>query len=327
MDKVIEVKNLKKYYPVRAGFRTTRWLHAVDDVSFHIGPGETVGLVGESGSGKTTVAKCILRLEEPTGGQVWLDGKDVTAARGERLRRLRRYMQMVFQDPLDSLNPRLKVGAMVAEPLWIHGLWSRREARERAAELLEVVGLGPQHSTRYPHQLSGGERQRVGIARAIASNPKLVVLDEPTSSLDVSVQAKLLNVLQDLQDKLGLSYLFITHDLSVVSSLSVRVAVMYLGQILELGPTQAVFSQPFHPYTKALISAVPISHPLESKERVTLPERTSSAVDPPESCRLLERCPFAMHMCAETTPHLREVSTDHFVACHISLPESRERQA
>lgn len=326
MSTVLEVRNLKKYYPVRSGFRRRKWLHAVDDVSFDIRAGETVCLVGESGSGKTTVAKCILRLEEATSGQVWLDGKAVSGVGGGRLRRLRRHMQMVFQDPIDSLNPRLTVGDMVAEPLWIHGLYSRQQAREPTVELLELVALGPQYAKRYPHQLSGGERQRVGIARAIATRPKLVILDEPTSSVDVSVQAKLLNILRDLQDKLGISYLFITHDLSVGSRLSARVAVMYLGQIVELGPTEEVFRRPIHPYTKALISAVPISHPLERKERMAFRGEASSAIDPPEGCRLLPRCPFAMDICADRTPVMREVSTDHFVACHMTVPGANQRQ-
>jgi peptide/nickel transport system ATP-binding protein/oligopeptide transport system ATP-binding protein len=224
---------------------------------------------------------------------------------------------MVFQDPMDSLNPRLRVRSMVAEPLWIHGLCSRTEAGERAAELLELVGLGAQYAERYPHQLSGGERQRVGIARAIATQPKLVILDEPTSSLDVSVQAKLINVLKDLQHKLGVSYLFITHDLSVVSSLSTRLAVMYLGRLLEFGPTQEVFSQPVHPYTQALISAVPVSHPAEKRERIVLPGEGSSAITPGEGCRLLPRCPFATDECGTRTPELREVSAGHLVACHM----------
>jgi oligopeptide/dipeptide ABC transporter ATP-binding protein len=316
---VLEVINLKKYYPVRTGFRGTKWLQAVDDVSLRVGAGETVGLVGESGSGKTTVAKCVLRLEEPTGGQVLLEGKEVTGLRGETLRRLRRDMQMVFQDPIDSLNPRLTVADMVAEPLWIHGLYSRKQARGRTVELLEAVGLGEAFAKRYPHQLSGGERQRVGIARAIATRPKLVILDEPTSSLDVSVQAKLLNLLTDLQEELDLSYLFITHDLSVVSGLATRVAVMYLGQIVELGPTQEVFSRPIHPYTRALVSAVPISHPREVKDRIVLPGEGSSGIDPPRGCRLAMRCPLATEICGERSPLLREVSAGHFAACHMSL--------
>ncbi len=319
MVTVLKVTNLKKYYPVRSGFLRTKWLHAVDDVSLDVQAGETVGLVGESGSGKTTVARCVLRLEEPTSGQVLLGEVDVTAVRGDGLRGLRRDMQMVFQDPMDSLNPRLPVGSMVAEPLWIHGLYSRKEARERAVDLLELVGLGPQYAKRYPHQLSGGERQRIGIARAIATHPKLVILDEPTSSLDVSVQAKLINVLKDLQVKLGLSYLFITHDLCLVSSLSNRLAVMYLGRLVEFGATQAILSRPVHPYTKALISAVPVSHPSERKERVVLPGEGSSTIGPTQGCGLLPRCPFAMGVCGERTPMLHEVSPDHSVACHMHV--------
>jgi len=319
MSRVLQISNLKKYYPVRVGFRGTHWLHAVDDVTLDIKAGETVGLVGESGSGKTTVANCVLRLEEPTSGQVLLGDLDLATVQGETLRRLRRHVQMVFQDPMDSLNPRMKVRSMVVEPLHVHGLCSRKEAGERAGELLQLVGLGAQYAERYPHQLSGGERQRVGIARAIATQPVLVILDEPTSSLDVSVQAKLINVLKDLQAKLGISYLFITHDLSVVSGLSSRVAVMYLGRLVEFGPTQAVFSQPVHPYTQALISAVPVSHPGEKRERIVLPGEGSSAIDPVEGCRLVPRCPHATDWCNKRTPELDEVQPDHLVACHKHL--------
>ncbi len=317
MGNVLEVRNLKKYYPVHTGFLASQWLHAVDDVSFAIGGGEIVGLVGESGSGKTTVAKCVLRLDEPTSGELILMGRDISRVRGEALRRLRRHMQMVFQDPLDSLNPRLTIGTMVAEPLWIHGLYPRRTADERAMELLAMVGLGSQYAKRYPHQLSGGERQRVGIARSLATNPELVILDEPTSSLDVSVQAKLINVLRDLQKQLKLSYLYITHDLSVVSGLSHRVAVMYLGQLVEIGPTQMVFSNPRHPYTRALLSAIPISHPNEKKERVLLPGEVTSVIGARRGCLLKDRCPFAMKVCADETPSLRQVAPGHEAACYL----------
>jgi oligopeptide transport system ATP-binding protein len=317
MPDVLEIVALKKYYPVRAGLFGGRWVHAVDGLSFSIKESETLGLVGESGSGKSTVAKCILGLEKPTEGRIILDGRDIVPLRFDGIRPLRKNMQMVFQDPADSLNPRLKIGVMVAEPLWLFGMHSPSDARLRAVELLSAVGLEATHAARYPHQLSGGQQQRVGIARAVAPQPRLVVLDEPTSALDVSVQAKLLNLLSHLQQELGLSFLFISHDLSVVSSLSSRVAVMYLGKIVEIGPTQQIFSEPLHPYTQALIAAIPISHPRQRRPRASLKGEIPSATDVPKGCRLVGRCPFEMPICSIREPTLAEVGSGRHVACYL----------
>lgn len=278
MANILEVVDLKKYYPMRKGFFAKGLLRAVDGVSFTIQEGETLGLVGQSGSGKSTLAKCILRLEEPTVGRILLNGHDITALRYNELRFLRKDMQMVFQDPLGSLNPRSKVGEMIAEPQWLFGLFSRKVASAKTAGLLGVVGLSPEHAGRYPHQLSGGQQQRVGIARAIAPNPRLIVLDEPTSSLDVSVQANILNLLGDLQRQLGLAFLFISHDLAVVSSLSSRVAVMHMGKIVEIGPAQQIFSSPQHSHTRALLAAMPVSHPRQRRNRVGLESERASQI-------------------------------------------------
>lgn len=312
---VLEVRNLHKQYSVRTGPFTRGRLIAAEDVTLSIEKGQTLALVGESGSGKSTVGKCILRLEEPSSGEVVLDGHPVTGIPGAELRRLRSQMQMVFQDPLESLNPRIRVGKLVAEPLWLHGVLSKSGTKQRVAELFEMVGLSPDHIGRYPHQLSGGQQQRVGIARALATNSAFVVLDEPTSALDVSIQAQLVNLLRDLQRRLDLSYLFITHDLALVPVMASRAAVMYLGHIMELGPTATVLSRPFNPYTRALISATLVDFPWEKRERVTLRGEPTSPINPPIGCRLAPRCPFVLPKCREQAIPLQQVAPGHAVRC------------
>jgi oligopeptide/dipeptide ABC transporter ATP-binding protein len=321
---VIEVRNLAKYYAVRTGLFGHGRLVAAEEITFSIGQGETLALVGESGSGKSTVGKCILRLEEPSAGDVFLRGQPVTGIPFRDLQQQRAQMQMVFQDPLDSLNPRKRVWTLVAEPLWLHGLAPKREVKERVAALFELVGLSRDHLDRYPHQLSGGQQQRVGIARALATNPAFAVLDEPTSALDVSVQAQLINLLRDLQRRLQLSYLFITHDLSLAALLSTRVAVMYLGHIMELGPTRVVLSRPFNPYTRALISATPIDNPWERRDRITLVGEPHSPIDPPTGCRLAPRCPYVLPKCRAQPIRLEEVMPGHAVRCIRFQEEQRQ---
>ena len=316
MSEILRVEHLKKYFPVRTGVLAHAPLRAVDDISFDVQTGETVGLVGDSGSGKTTAGLCILRLIEPTEGQILFEGEDITQADSGRLRSLRQRLQIVFQDPLDSLNPRMTVSEAVAEPLRLHGLVNGRAADEQVVELFRRVNLGPELIGRYPHQLSGGQRQRVGIARALATNPKLIVLDEPTSALDVSVQAQLLNLLRKLQADLNLSFVFISHDLAVVSHLSDRVAVMYLGQIVEFGPTAEVFRNPRHPYTMSLLSAIPGEKLLEEHRRIALSGEIPSALNPPTGCRFHTRCPFARPECSVEPQSLRPVADGHSVACN-----------
>jgi peptide/nickel transport system ATP-binding protein len=310
---VLGVERLAKHYRIRHEGRR-RTLHAVDDVSFEILPGETVALVGESGSGKSTTARCVLRLEEPSAGRVFLDGEEVTRASSGRLRALRRRMQMVFQDPTESLNPRKTVGFAVAEPLKVHGIAGGAKRRERVAEIFELCGLAPDHIRRYPHQLSGGQRQRVGIARALVTDPTLVLLDEPTSALDVSVQAKLLNLLNDVQGRLGLSYLFITHDLGVVRYIADRVLVMYAGQIVESAPTELLFRRPIHPYTRVLIEAIPSDTPAGRGGSQPLPGEPYTPIDPDIGCRFVPRCPWAAEEC-EAPVELTEVAPGHHVRC------------
>jgi oligopeptide/dipeptide ABC transporter ATP-binding protein len=295
-DPILEVEELTKHYRVRIGGRRAT-LHALDGASFEILPGETVALVGESGSGKSTAAHCILRLEQATSGKVRFEGEDVTTATPRRLRELRRRLQIVFQDPTDSLNPRRSVGATVGEPLRVHDMASGAAARRRVGEILELVGLQPDVARSYPHQLSGGQRQRVGIARALVTDPSLVVLDEPTSALDVSVQGKLLNLLNDLQGKLRLSYLFITHDLGVVRYIADRVLVLYAGQIVEAAPTERLFERPVHPYTRALLEAVPVDTPAQRTERPLPRGEPYAAIDPAPGCRFAGRCPWAAEEC------------------------------
>lgn len=315
-DILLEVKNLKQYFPVRTGLMKTIPLKAVDDVSFTIGRGETLGLVGESGCGKTTVGRTILRLYEPTAGEVIFDGESVTA---KNITHMRKQMQMVFQDPYSSLDPRMTVEDIIGEPLDVHKLYSnRKERREKILELMATVGLNAEHATRYAHEFSGGQRQRIGIARALAVNPKFIVCDEPVSALDVSIQAQVINTLESLQEKLGLSYLFVSHDLSMVRHISHNVGVMYLGCMVERAPVQELYSNMLHPYTQALMSAVPIPDPdmAAASQRIHLSGDVPTPIDPPSGCRFRARCPYATEQCAQERPELREVAPDHFVACH-----------
>jgi len=311
---LVEIKDLKKYFPASHN----QVVRAVDGVSFTIRRGETLGLVGESGCGKTTVGRCVLRLVEPTSGEIRFDGRDLMNLGHGELRALRRRMQIIFQDPYSSLDPRMKVGAIIAEPLEIHGAGARRERKDRVAELLRVVGLDPDYANRYPHQFSGGQRQRIGIARALALNPDFIVADEPVSALDVSVQAQVVNLMQDLQQQFGLTYLFISHGLAVVKHISTRVGVMYLGKLVELAPAEEIYSNPLHPYTQALLQAIPIPDPDAKREA---PQRLGGDVPnpiaPPPGCRFHTRCPYVMERCRSEEPEFKEVSPGHFVACFL----------
>jgi oligopeptide transport system ATP-binding protein len=320
-EPLVRVEHLKMYFPVKKGVlqRRVGWVQAVDDVSFDVWRGETLGLVGESGCGKTTVGRTILQLHRPTGGSVRFEGHELTTAKSGELRRLRRDMQIVFQDPYASLNPRLTVGSIVAEPLEIHGIGDAAARRRRVSELLEIVGLDPAMAGRFPHEFSGGQRQRIGIARALALNPTFVVCDEPISALDVSIRAQVVNLLQDLQARFGLTYLFIAHDLSIVRHLSDRVAVMYLGKIVELTTRDTLYERPLHPYTMALLSAVPIPDPIKERRRrrMILTGDIPSPVDPPSGCRFHTRCPFARERCRTDEPTLETAEDGHLVACHF----------
>jgi peptide/nickel transport system ATP-binding protein len=320
---LLRVSGLQKLFPIRKGFlkRTVGHVRAVDGVNFHIDEGETLGLVGESGCGKTTTARCILRAIEPTAGEVFMrvaDGSVVEVGELSRaeLRALRREMQMIFQDPFTSLNPRMTLLDLVGEPLLVHGLRSRREREERVADLLRRVGLRPEYMRRFPHAFSGGERQRIGIARALALHPRLVVADEPVSALDVSVQAQILNLLLDLQSELRLTYLFVAHDLSVVRHISNRVAVMYVGRMVELAETEELFSRPRHPYTAALLSAVPEPDPRMRSQRIVLQGEVANPAAPPGGCYFHPRCPHAIEVCRTQAPAWQELSPGHFVGCH-----------
>lgn len=319
MPTLVGIERLEKHFPVHRGMPWTpaRLVRAVDGVSLDIAEGETLGLVGESGCGKSTLARCVLRLIEPTGGRVRFGDVELTSLGAEAMRRERRDVQMVFQDPTASLNPRWSVGATVEEPLRLHTDLGGQRRRERMAEVLAEVGLGPELADRYPHQLSGGQRQRVNIARAIATHPRFVILDEPTSALDVSLRARIILLLDELKRRLGMTYLFISHDLSTVRYLSDRVAVMYLGAVVELGPSTRVFAQPTHPYTRALLSAIPIPDPDVKVERLVLAGEIPSPIDIPRGCRLRGRCPLAQPECAEPVP-VREVAPGHLVACHLA---------
>jgi oligopeptide/dipeptide ABC transporter ATP-binding protein len=311
-QQLVNVRHLVKHFPVEGSDDVVR---AVDDVSFEILRGETLGLVGESGCGKSTVGRCLLRLIEPTAGQIDFDGRNVRSLNRSDLRELRREMQIVFQDPYASLNPRMKVGDIVGEPLVIHKIGTKAERRERVGELLRRVGLDPDYRKRYPHEFSGGQRQRIGVARTLALNPKLIVADEPVSALDVSVQAQVVNLLQELQKEFGLTYLFISHGLAVVEHISTRVAVMYLGRIVEIASAADLYLRPLHPYTQALLSAIPVPDPKRKRERIVLQGDVPTPINPPSGCRFRTRCPIAIDECARIDPELRELAPGHRVAC------------
>jgi oligopeptide transport system ATP-binding protein len=318
---VLQVQHLKKYFPVKRGLlQTTRaYVKAVDDISFEIYEGETLGLVGESGCGKTTTSRAVLQLDPPTGGSVRLEGRELVGLAGEELRRMRTKMQIIFQNPYSSLNPRLTVGRTLLEPMIVHGIATGKEAEDRAAELLRTVGLNPYFVNRFPAEFSGGQRQRIGIARALSVDPYFVICDEPISSLDVSIQSQIVNLLRRLQREFGLTYLFISHDLSMVRYISDRMAVMYLGKIVELGESRAVCGSPRHPYTQALWSAVPIPDPEleETRERIVLEGDVPSPIDPPPGCNFSTRCPRVMAVCREAEPELVEIEPGRRVACHL----------
>lgn len=326
-DSLVQVHGLKKHFPIRRGIiiqRTVGAVQAVDGVDFEIARGETLGLVGESGCGKTTVGRTILGLYRPTEGEVLIDGINVAGAEGATLMALRRKAQMIFQDPFASLNPRWTVDAIVSEPLRVHKLAAnRRERSERVQELLQLVGLSPRHVNRFPHEFSGGQRQRIGVARALASDPQFVVCDEPIAALDVSIQAQVVNLLERLQDQFGLTYLFIAHDLSMVRHICDRVAVMYLGRIVELAPSDDLYDGPLHPYTQALLSAVPVPDPraARQRQRIILTGDVPSPINPPRGCRFHTRCPIAQPHCAQVVPAWREVQANHWVACHEVEPK------
>jgi len=317
---LLEVRDLVKHFPVRGGLlqRAVAWVKAVDGVSFDIKRGETLGLVGESGSGKSTVARTILRLIPPTSGEVLLEGKSVFKASPSQMKKLRRDMQIIFQDPYGSLNPRMSVGEIIGEGLLVHGVGSPREREATVDRLLEVVGLRGQHRGRFPHEFSGGQRQRIGIARALALTPKIVIADEPVSALDVSIQSQILNLLSDLQRDFNLTYLFVAHNMAVVEQVSDRIAVMYLGKIVEVGPAEDVCKDPKHPYAKALISAVPVADPDVRRERVVLKGDIPSPINPPSGCHFRTRCPIATDRCAVEEPLLRPVGKDRVAACHYA---------
>ena len=324
MDDLLVVENLVKHYPIRKGVisKTVGYVRAVDDISFSIPRGKTLGLVGESGCGKTTTGRTILRLVEPTSGRVTFDGREVFSLNSGEMRRLRREMQIVFQDPYSSLNPRMTIGAMLAEPLVVHGIertngptLKSRQVRDKVAELLELVGLRPEYANRYPHEFSGGQRQRIGIARALSLKPKFIVCDEAVSALDVSIQAQIINLLQELQRQFSLTYLFIAHDLAVVKHISDRVAVMYLGEIVEEADTEELFAHPLHPYTQTLLAAIPIPIPKAKRRQKQLEGDVPTPVNPPSGCRFHTRCPIAIDTCKEMKPPLVQINESHRVAC------------
>jgi len=322
---ILQVEGLKKYFPIRRGVfqRHVGDVKAVDGVSFDVYKGETLGLVGESGCGKTTTGRTIIRLYEPTGGHVHFEGADLATVRGGPLRQMRRKMQMIFQDPYASLSPRMSVLGIVGEPMEVHRVASGKERKDRVAELLELVGLDPAFMNRYPHEFSGGQRQRIGLARSLALNPDLIICDEPISALDVSIQAQVVNLLEELQEKLGLTYIFIAHDLSMVRHISNRVAVMYLGKIVELTDRDTLYSNPLHPYTQALLSAVPVPDPFieEKRQRIILEGDLPSPANPPQGCNFNTRCPVAIDTCFEVEPEFIEVAPGHSCACHLVKPQ------
>jgi oligopeptide/dipeptide ABC transporter ATP-binding protein len=311
-QRLVDVRKLVKHFPVD---NSDDVVQAVDDVTFDIIAGETLGLVGESGCGKSTVGRCLLRLHEPTSGEVLFEGKNIIGLPNTEMQTLRREMQIIFQDPYASLNPRLSIRSIISEPLKIHRIGSRIEQDDRVADLLKKVGLDPKYADRYPHEFSGGQRQRIGIARALALNPKLIICDEPVSALDVSVQAQVVNLLQDLQDEFGLTYLFISHGLAVVEHISDRVAVMYLGKIVEICEARELYDMPLHPYTKALLSAIPQPDPKQKRERIVLTGDVPTPINPPSGCRFRTCCPMAIDECASVSPELKEITPGHFAAC------------
>jgi oligopeptide transport system ATP-binding protein len=320
---LLQVDNLVKHFPITQGILVQKQIgavRAVDGVSFNVYPGETLGLVGESGCGKSTTGRTVIQLFRPTSGSVHFDGVDLVNLKGEELRKMRRKMQMIFQDPYASLNPRMTIGEIVGEPLIVHKVASQKEVDHRVANLLELVGLSPAFSARYPHEFSGGQRQRIGVARALALQPSFIVCDEPISALDVSIQAQVVNLLEDLQKEFNLTYLFIAHDLSMVRHISNRVAVMYLGVIVELAHRDELYQKPLHPYTQALLSAVPIPDPVADakRERIILKGDVPSPVNPPSGCRFRTRCQYAEDVCAESRPEFREIKPGHFVACFFA---------
>ena len=316
---LLDVRGLKKHFILSHGnlFFQKKILYAVDGITFTMNTGETLGIVGESGCGKTTAGKCILRLVNPTHGRIFMDGEDLTAASPDTLRKIRLKIQFIFQDPYSSLNPRMTVGQIVAEPLTIHSICKGNEKREKVKSLLQRVGLPPESYYRFPHEFSGGQRQRVGIARALALNPKLVICDEPVSALDVSIQSQVLNLMKELQDELGIAFLFISHGLAAVKHISQRIAVMYLGKFVELVETESLFAKPLHPYTEALLSAIPVPDPEIKRDRIILEGDVPSPVDPPSGCHFHTRCRYAMPICREHSPEWKQVEEGHFVACHL----------
>lgn len=323
---LLKVEHLYKEFPTGSGFLAGKFskkvVSAVNDISFEIHAGETFGLVGESGCGKSTTGRAIMHLDPPTAGKVYFEGRDVSKMNKKELKAMRREMQFIFQDPYASLNPRMTIGEIISEPMVIHGIGTPEERTERVRELLDVVGLNPEHINRYPHEFSGGQRQRVGIARSFILRPKLIICDEPVSALDVSIQAQVLNLLKELQRQYGTAYLFIAHDLSVVQHISDRVAVMYLGKMVELSDWKSLYAQPNHPYTQSLLSAVPIPDPdvQKNRKRIILAGDPPSPIDPPSGCRFHTRCPIAQAKCAEETPEFSEIENGHFCACHFAQP-------
>ncbi|WP_432402521.1 ABC transporter ATP-binding protein [Wukongibacter sp. M2B1] len=319
-EPLLVVKNLKKHFPIKKGFlrRRVEYVRAVDGVSFEIYEGETLGLVGESGCGKSTTGRMLLKLIESTEGKILFKKKDITKMTDDEIRPLRKDIQMIFQDPYASLNPRMTVGEIIAEPLIVHGMYKdNEEMKKRIHELLNMVGLSSYHSVRYPHEFSGGQRQRIGIARALAAQPKLIIADEPVSALDVSIQSQVLNLMQDLQRDLDLTYLFIAHDLSVVEHISDRIGVMYLGKLVELADKDTLYDKPLHPYTQALLSAVPVPNPRIKKERIILEGSIPSPLNPPSGCTFHIRCKYAKDICKKAVPEFKEIEPNHFTACHL----------
>ncbi len=327
VENLIEVKDLYKWFPIRSGLlgRVKNYVRAVDGVSFSIKTGETFGVVGESGCGKTTLGRTVIKLTEPTSGSIIYSGRDITKLKGRKMKEYKKKMQIVFQDPYASLDPRQTIGSAIMEPMFIHGLVrDRKEARSKAEFLLEQVGLNPDHFSRFPHEFSGGQRQRVAIARALSLNPEFIVLDEPTSSLDVSVQAQILNLLSSLRRKLNLTYMFISHNLAVIRQMCQRTAVMYLGRIVEIAETSRIFENPKHPYTVALLKSVPLPDPKKRKMLVSLEGDVPSPVNVPSGCRFRARCKYATELCADKAPELIEIEKDHWVECHYDIDFSRE---